>query len=113
MNLTIKHCVPCRGGIPPLTKKEFSPLLKQLKLQWQVEGDKKITYQFTLKNFKEAIHFINEVANIAEAEGHHPDIHLTGWNQVQIVLYTHKIHGLHENDFILASKIEAIPIEES
>lgn len=108
MVLTRKHCIPCRGGIPPLTPKEIKPFLKQLKLDWQVINDKKISHLFAFKNFQQAIDFVNMVAKIAEAEGHHPNIHLTGWNKVTIVLFTHKIQGLHENDFIVAAKIDKL-----
>lgn len=108
MPLTQKHCVPCQGGIPPLTPKQISPLLSQLKSKWKLADHKQISLQFKFKDFVSAIKFINQVADIAEAEDHHPDIHLTGWNKVKIVLSTHKINGLHQNDFILAAKIEQL-----
>lgn len=99
-----KHCVPCEGGVDPLTPEkiqEYLPLVPEWTL---VEG--KLTRTRKWKNFKEAIAFINRVADIAETEGHHPDISLFGWNNVKLVLFTHAIDGLHENDFILAAKID-------
>jgi 4a-hydroxytetrahydrobiopterin dehydratase len=107
MDLTSKKCVPCEGGIPPLTLENAEALLKDLDISWKII-DKKIERTFRFKNFREAMKFVNKVAELAEREGHHPDIHLEGWNKVRIVLYTHAINGLHENDFIVAAKIDAL-----
>lgn len=106
MNLLQKKCIPCQGGIPPIGQKEIEKLLPQVQ-PWQLE-EGKLVRELTFKNFKDAIAFINRVADIAEYEGHHPDIYLHGWNKVKFTLYTHKINGLHENDFILAAKITAL-----
>lgn len=158
--LSKKHCVPCRGGIPPLTEQEIAPLIKELN-EWQInEGH--LEKNFTFKNFKEALSFVNLVGDLSEQEGHHPDIFLMGraginaafsgerdvpatmtvdegivssipkemgvvagtsqptesvavisgrslgWGKVKLVLWTHKINGLTESDFILASKIDTL-----
>lgn len=106
-NLTDKKCVPCEGGTPPLTGEEIEKYLKELKSEWNVLDNKKISKEFKFTDFKDSMKFINKVAEIAEAEQHHPDIHVF-YNKVLIELWTHAVHGLSENDFILAAKIEAI-----
>lgn len=107
-NLLSQKCVPCEGGIPPYTPEQVAEHLKQLKNLWEVvEDGKKISYQFKFKNFKEAITFVNKVADLAESEGHHPDIHIF-YNRVVIELWTHAIQGLFLNDFILAAKIDSL-----
>lgn len=108
-NLHNKHCVPCEGDVPPLSKPKNLEYLKEVD-QWQLIEDKAIEKILLFKNFKEAISFINKVAEIAEKEGHHPDILLFGYNKVKISLSTHAIGGLSENDFIMASKIDQIVI---
>ncbi|OGY16746.1 MAG: hypothetical protein A2784_04655 [Candidatus Chisholmbacteria bacterium RIFCSPHIGHO2_01_FULL_48_12] len=108
MDLTQKHCVPCEGGIPPFTPQQVKAYLPQIDPEWQVVNQAKLGRDFKFKNFVAAIKFVNQVAEIAETEGHHPNIHLINWNQVTLELYTHKIRGLHENDFILASKIDSV-----
>ena len=100
-----KKCVACEGAVKPLKRKEFSKYLSQVK-EWKVIKDKKIEREFTLKNFREALAFINQIGEIAEQEHHHPDILLYSWNKVKISLYTHAINGLFINDFIVAAKIE-------
>lgn len=104
-NLTQKKCVPCEIGTPPLKQEQFAPLLRQLKLEWQVTGNKKIQHEFKFKDFRQALDFVNKVAKIAEEEGHHPNIHIY-YKKVLIELTTHFIKGLSENDFIIAAKIE-------
>jgi len=107
MDLAKQKCVPCEGTEAPLTKKEAEALMAQIS-GWQLAEDaKSISKQFKFKNFKEAIGFINRVGEIAESEGHHPDIHLTNYRQVRIDLSTHAIKGLSQNDFILAAKIDS------
>lgn len=107
MDLAQKKCVPCEGGAVPLTADEAEMLLKQVK-GWTLPPDaKKISKAFTLKNFVEAMAFANKITPIAEAEGHHPDLHI-GWGKVVVELSTHAIGGLSENDFILAAKINTI-----
>lgn len=90
-----------------LTKEEFTPLLKQLKLDWEVIEGKKIRHEFKFKDFAESMAFVNKVADLAEQEGHHPNIHIY-YSKVVIDLTTHNIKGLSENDFIMAAKIEEI-----
>ena len=103
--LTQKKCVPCEGGTPLLSKDTIEKYRSELKLEWEIIDDKKISRLFKFKNFKEAMAFVNKVAQLAEEEGHHPDISIS-WNKVTLELTTHAIGGLSENDFILASKIE-------
>ncbi len=104
-NLTQKKCVPCEGGVPPLGKAEVEGLLTQVS-GWSLTG-KSINKDFKFKNFVEAITFVNQVADLAEQEGHHPDIHIH-YNIVRFDIWTHVIDGLSENDFILAAKINAL-----
>lgn len=93
--------------MPPLTPKEIKPLLEQLS-GWKVLENKAIEKDYTWKDFSQALDFLNKVGEIAEAEGHHPDMLLHGWNKTKITLSTHAIGGLSENDFILASKIDEL-----
>ncbi len=102
-----KKCVPCSIGAIPLNKDQIEAFIKDLKEGWQVKEDKFIEKTYKFKNFKDALDFTNLVGEIAEEEGHHPDIFLS-WGQVVIKLWTHKIQGLHENDFIMAYKIDQI-----
>jgi len=102
--LAARSCVPCRGGVPTLTREQIAPLLEQLE-GWTVEDDKKLTKSYRFGNFREALAFVNTAGEIAEAEGHHPDLHLA-WGHVGVELWTHKIGGLHENDFVMAAKLD-------
>jgi 4a-hydroxytetrahydrobiopterin dehydratase len=97
-------CVPCRGGIPPLTEPEWSSLLAQLS-GWQVVEGHHLEKTYTFDDFAQALAFVNRVCGVAESNGHHPDIYLT-WGKVRITLWTHKIDGLTESDFILAAKCD-------
>ena len=106
-NLTQKTCVACEGGAEPLQGEELRRYLKEIE-DWQLEEGQKIQKKFEFKNFKEAIAFVNKVGEIAESEGHHPDIHLVLYKNVVIELWTHAIHGLSENDFIVAAKINLL-----
>jgi 4a-hydroxytetrahydrobiopterin dehydratase len=106
MKLAEKTCVPCRGGVPPLTKAEIAPLAADVDT-WSVVRDHHIEKQFTFKNFKDALDFVNRVGRLAEEQGHHPDLHLA-WGKVAITIWTHKIDGLTESDFILAAKIDQL-----
>ncbi len=103
--LAQKKCIPCSGGIPPLTEKEALHFLSQLPKGWQVIDNHHLEKEFSFADFKQALQFTNRVGDIAEMEGHHPDIYLA-WGKVKITLWTHKINGLTESDFILAAKIE-------
>ncbi len=99
-----QHCVPCEGGVPFLKTDEALKLAAEVN-GWTLAPDaKSISREFTFKDFKEALAFINKVGALAESEGHHPDIHCW-WNKVKLELTTHAIGGLSNNDFILASKI--------
>jgi 4a-hydroxytetrahydrobiopterin dehydratase len=109
IDLLKKKCIPCEGRVEPLDVKTVASYLSYLKTQWDVSDNKKISYTFAFKNFKEAIAFVQKVADVAEDEGHHPDISIF-YNKVRIELWTHAIGGLSENDFILARKIEEIPL---
>jgi 4a-hydroxytetrahydrobiopterin dehydratase len=107
MDLTKQKCVPCEGGVAPLKRSEFEQYLEQVKV-WQVLEDKELEREFKFKDFQESLNFINKVGEIAEAEGHHPDIYLHGWNKVRFNLMTHAIGGLSINDFVMASKIDQV-----
>lgn len=104
--LANKRCVPCSEGVPPLKEAELATFLEELS-GWNVVAEHHLEKTFTFKNFEQALAFINEVGAVAEAENHHPDIHLS-WGKVKIVLWTHKIGGLSESDCILAAKIDEI-----
>jgi 4a-hydroxytetrahydrobiopterin dehydratase len=107
--LTQASCVACRGGVPTLTDGELAGLLPQVP-GWKVAevgGVKRIQREFTLKDFRAAMEFAAQVGELAEREQHHPDIHLS-WGKVMVETWTHKIQGLHQNDFILAAKINEI-----
>lgn len=108
-SLLDKKCKPCEGGMPALKPEEFQPMLAEI-LGWNVVENTQLQKEFTFKNFTEGIAFIDKIAIIAEAEGHHPDISLYGYKKVKIMLSTHAIGGLSENDFILAAKIDAITL---
>ena len=104
--LATKTCVPCRGGVPPLKGEELAALEKQVD-GWIVIEEHHITKTFTFSNFREALKFENRVGELAEEQGHHPDIFLA-WGKVGITTWTHKINGLTESDFILAAKIDGL-----
>jgi 4a-hydroxytetrahydrobiopterin dehydratase len=103
--LRSKKCVPCEAGTPPLTTEQATGYLREVP-QWRIE-DNKIVREIKLKDFREALAFVNQVGEIAEDEGHHPDIHVS-YNRVTLELWTHAIGGLSENDFIVAAKIDAL-----
>ena len=102
--LAERQCVPCRGGVPPLTAEQISPLLSQLQ-GWEVIELHHLRKSYTFKNYSEALAFVNRLSDVAENQGHHPDI-CFGWGQVEVKIWTHKIDGLTESDFILAAKID-------
>ena len=102
-----KICTPCRGGIPPLTREEAEGLLAQAP-DWSLLDDAgRIERSFRFRNFREALTFVQRVGELAESEGHHPDISF-GWGYATVSLRTKKIKGLHENDFIMAAKIDQL-----
>lgn len=106
-SLHTKKCAPCEGGVEPMKPEEFTTYLAMVN-DWQVVENKQIEKTFVMKDFLSAISFINSIAQIAEDEGHHPDVLLHNWNKVKIMLTTHAIGGLSINDFILASKIDRL-----
>ncbi|MFH2050288.1 MAG: 4a-hydroxytetrahydrobiopterin dehydratase [bacterium] len=107
-NLSTKKCVPCEGGVDPLTRKDFEIYLEQVN-EWSiVENDTKMEREYEFKNFKEALDFANRAGAIAEEEGHHPNIYIHDWNKVKMILYTHAIGGLSINDFVMAVKIDQL-----
>lgn len=107
-DLTKRHCVPCEGGIPPLPDEKEKELMPQIP-GWLLmrDGAHKIRRQFEFEDFKEAIIFVNKVAEIANKEDHHPDIYIF-YNKVQLDLFTHAVGGLSDNDFIMAAKINKL-----
>lgn len=105
--LSAKHCVPCRGGVPPLTPAEIAPL-HQWTPEWRVIDDHHLERTFVFPDFATALAFVNEVGAVAEEQGHHPDL-LLAWGKVTVTLWTHKIDGLTESDFILAAKLDELP----
>ena len=104
--LTSKHCEPCEAGTDPLTHEAIQPFLSAVP-EWELIDDKSIHREFEFPDFKDALDFANRVGEIAEQEGHHPDL-AVGWGHCNITLTTHAIGGLSENDFILAAKINEL-----
>ncbi len=102
-DLLAKTCTPCRGGIPPLAREEADAYLQQAPGWDLVDEGRRLERTFTFRNFKEALDFVVKVGNLAETEGHHPDITFA-WGRAKVSWYTKKIGGLHENDFIMAAK---------
>ena len=105
--LASKTCVPCRGGIPPLTGEPLAALQKQVD-GWQVVDEHHIVKRFEFPNFLTALKFVDRIGALAEEQGHHPDLYLT-WGNVEVKLWTHAVKGLTESDFILAAKIDRLP----
>ena len=106
-SLASEHCVPCRGGVPPLEGEALRELQRELGAGWQTVNDHHLEKTFTFPDFTTALAFTNEVGAIAEEQGHHPDI-LLAWGRVGITIWTHKIDGLTRSDFVLAAKIDAL-----
>ena len=104
--LASKTCVPCRGGVPALKGQQLADLQQQVP-QWQVVREHHLTRDFKFPDFLQALEFVNRIGAVAEEQGHHPDILLT-WGRVEITLWTHKIDGLTESDFIMAAKIDQL-----
>lgn len=101
-----KNCVPCRGGVPPLRGEEIEPLLTQVS-GWRVVNEHHLEKDYAFPDFQTALDFVNQAGGIAEEQGHHPDIFLS-WGKAGIKIWTHKIDGLTESDFILAAKIDEL-----
>ncbi len=103
MGLADNKCVPCRGGVPPLESARIQELLKELGAGWQLNPAGHIERLYTFKDFAQALDFVNKVGQVAEAEGHHPDLYLA-WGKCKVELWTHKINGLTDSDFYMAAK---------
>ena len=106
MNLADKKCVPCRGGVPPLKGEQLEQIAAQL-AGWQVVAEHHLVKVYTFPDFRTALDFVNRAGAIAEEQGHHPDLYLS-WGKVEVKVWTHKVNGLTESDFILAAKIDRI-----
>lgn len=106
-DLDAMDCVPCKGGVPPLKGGVLTELLDRLGGGWQVVDEHHLEKEYTFKNFREALDFTNRVGELAEQQGHHPDLYLS-WGQVTMKVWTHKIDGLTESDFVLAAKADKV-----
>ena len=107
LDLHQKKCIPCQGGVPPLTALEIEPYMGQIHDDWKLIADHHIEREFSFNDFKSALEFVNQSGEICEKEDHHADFELS-WGRVKIMIWTHKIDGLNEADFILAAKIDNI-----
>ena len=105
-NLAQKECVPCKGGVPPLKGVELTRLLAELGGGWNVVAEHHLEKEYRFKNFRDALNFTIAIGELAEAQGHHPDIYLA-WGKVKLTVWTHKIDGLTESDFVFAAKADA------
>ena len=104
-DLAKKTCIPCRGGVPPLKGAQLEDLQDKLKNDWKIINEHHLEKEYSFKNFKEALDFTIKVGELAENQDHHPDIFLT-WGKVKVTIWTHKIDGLTESDFIFAAKTD-------
>lgn len=105
--LAEKKCVPCEGNVQPFGENEIAQFMQEISGDWKVIENKKLIREFSFVNFRHTMDFVNRVAQIAEEEGHHPEMHVS-YGSVNIELWTHAINGLSENDFILAAKIDRL-----
>jgi 4a-hydroxytetrahydrobiopterin dehydratase len=106
-DLAAKQCVPCKGGVPPLEGAELAELHEKLGNDWSVVEAHHLEKTYRFADFREALGFTNRVGQLAEEQNHHPDIHLA-WGRVRLTIWTHKIDGLTESDFVLAAKVDRI-----
>ena len=106
-DLTEKDCVPCKGEVPPLKGSQLANVASKLNGGWQVIKEHHLEKEYKFKDFRQALEFTNKVGELAEAQGHHPDIYLT-WGKVKLTIWTHKIDGLTESDFVLAAKADKL-----
>ena len=106
-DLAEKECVPCKGGVPPVKGEALRKLTADLGNGWNVVNEHHLEKEFKFKDFKEALAFTNRVGELAEAQNHHPDIYLA-WGKVGITIWTHKIDGLTESDFVMAAKVQKL-----
>jgi 4a-hydroxytetrahydrobiopterin dehydratase len=107
LDLTLKKCVPCEGGVDPLRGDTLKPYQSEISDKWRVVDEHHLEAVFLFDDFERALEFTNRVGKVAEEEGHHPDLHLS-WGRVGVKIWTHAIDGLSENDFILAAKIDEL-----
>jgi 4a-hydroxytetrahydrobiopterin dehydratase len=105
-DLADRRCVPCRGGVPPLEGEELGELSRQVP-GWEVVREHHLRREFRFRNFREALDFVNRVGELAEEQSHHPDIDF-GWGRAEITIFTHKIDGLTESDFVFAAKVDRL-----
>jgi 4a-hydroxytetrahydrobiopterin dehydratase len=109
MSLAEKNCIPCRGGVPPLPADEVADLLAQLD-GWEAIENRRLTKTYRLADFKEALGFVNRIGAMAEQQNHHPDLYLA-WGKVRVEIWTHKINGLTESDFVFAAKSDVLRLD--
>ncbi len=107
-DLANQQCTACQGGVPALKGAALDTLYRQLGHDWRVIDEHQLEKEFTFDDFKQALDFTNRVGQIAEQQNHHPDIYLT-WGKVRVTLWTHKVDGLSQSDFVMAAKIEGLP----
>lgn len=105
-DLASRQCVPCRGGVPPMEVAEIEKLLAELH-GWEVIEQHHLKKRYQFKDFRGSLDFVNRVGSLAEEQGHHPDI-CFGWGNAEVLIWTHKINGLTESDFVLAAKIDRL-----
>jgi 4a-hydroxytetrahydrobiopterin dehydratase len=105
MSLADQKCIPCRGGVPPMERSRADELLRELEPGWKLNGEGHLERSYRFKNFADAMMFANRVADIAEREAHHPDLHVA-WGQCTVEIWTHKIKGLTDSDFFFAAKVD-------
>ena len=105
--LAEKDCIPCKGGAPPLKGQELEKVASELDSGWRVVNEHHLEKEYKFKNFREALDFTNKVGELAESQGHHPDIYLA-WGRVKLTIWTHKIDGLTESDFVMAAKTDKL-----
>lgn len=105
--LAKQECVPCKGGVPPLKGEQLRQLLAKLGGGWQVVNEHHLEKEYKFKDFREALAFTNQVGELAEQQQHHPDLYLA-WGKVRVTMWTHKIDGLTESDFVFAAKTDAL-----
>ncbi len=103
--LARRQCVPCRGGVPPLSLERVAVLRRQISPAWEIVDGHHLMREVRLRSFREALELANTIGGIAEAQKHHPDL-LVSWGKLTVTLFTHAIDGLHENDFIMAARID-------
>ena len=105
--LSKKQCIPCKGGVSPLKGENLENIHKQLNGNWMIVDEHHLEKEYIFSNFRQALAFTNQVGELAEAEGHHLDIYLS-WGKVKLMVWTHKIDGLTESDFIFAAKVDVL-----